>query len=117
MICPGRVETDFFAHESFRRRAPRRETARTVPIEVVSRAIIDAIERDRFMTNVPRYYGALAWFAAAVPPLFRPLWHRLLASRVESVYDELAKDRSAVTSPERVPRGAANMRHLRKSSG
>ena len=91
VVCPGRVETDFFSHESFRRRSPRRETARTVAIDVVSRAIIDAIERNRFMTTVPRYYGLLAWSAAALPFVFRPLWHRLLASRVESVYDDVAR--------------------------
>ena len=33
VVCPGRVETDFFSHESFRRRAHRPETARTIPIE------------------------------------------------------------------------------------
>jgi uncharacterized protein len=91
VVCPGRVETDFFAHESFQKRAPRREAARTVPIEVVSRAIIDAVERDRFMTTVPRHYAVLAWLAASLPAIFKPLWHRLLASRVASVYDELAK--------------------------
>jgi short-subunit dehydrogenase len=90
VVCPGRVETDFFSHESFRRRSPRPETARTVAIDVVSRAIIDAIERNRFMTTVPRYYGLLAWSAAALPFVFRPLWHRLLASRIESVYDDVA---------------------------
>jgi short-subunit dehydrogenase len=91
VVCPGRVETDFFSHESFRTRAPRREANQTVAIDVVSRAIIDAIERDRFMTNVPRHYGLLAWASAALPVLFKPVWHRLLTSRVESVYDELAR--------------------------
>lgn len=86
VICPGRVETNFFAHESFRRRGHRPEATRTIPIEAVSRAIVDAVGRNRFLTYVPRSYAALAWLSAAFPIVFRPLWHRLLRSRVESVY-------------------------------
>ncbi len=86
VVCPGRVETDFFAHESFRRRRHRPETERTIPIETVSRAIIDSIRRNRFMTYVPRHYALLAWLAAALPILFRPVWHRLLVSRVDAAH-------------------------------
>jgi short-subunit dehydrogenase len=86
VICPGRVETDFFAHESFRTRGHRPETTRTIPIERVSRAAIEAVERNRFMTYVPRHYGLLAWLAAAAPAAFKPLWHRLMSSRVEDLY-------------------------------
>ncbi len=38
------------------------------------------------MTYMPRYYGLLVWLASAFPLLFGPLWRRLMASRVESVY-------------------------------
>ena len=38
------------------------------------------------MTYVPRHFGLLAWLAAAMPLVFRPLWHRFLSARVESVY-------------------------------
>ena len=55
-------------------------------MEAVSRAIIDAVERNRFMTYVPRYYGILAWLAAGLPVVFRPIWHRFMTARVESVY-------------------------------
>jgi NAD(P)-dependent dehydrogenase (short-subunit alcohol dehydrogenase family) len=86
VVCPGRVETNFFAHESFRRRAHRRETEHTVSIATVSRAILDSVERNRFMTYVPGYYALLVWLAGAVPLLFRPVWHRLLMSRVDAVH-------------------------------
>lgn len=86
VVCPGRVETDFFAHESFRRRAHRPEAERTVPIAIVSRAIIDSVRRNRFMTYVPRHYALVAWLAAAAPVLFRPVWHRLLRSRVDAAH-------------------------------
>ena len=44
VVCPGRVETDFFSHESFRNATHRPETARTITLDAVSRAIIDAVE-------------------------------------------------------------------------
>lgn len=86
VVCPGRVETDFFAHESFQTRAHRPESARTIPIELVSHAVTAAVARNRFMTYVPWYYGLLAWLAAAAPWVFKPLWHRLMSSRVEDLY-------------------------------
>jgi short-subunit dehydrogenase len=86
VVCPGRVETDFFSHPSFKGRAFRPETTRTIPIEAVSHAVIDAVDRNRFMTNVPRHYGVLAWLTAAFPFLVGPLWRSLMASRVDSVY-------------------------------
>lgn len=94
VVCPGRVETDFFAHESFKIRAHRTETTRTIPIDVVSRAIIGAIERGQFMTYVPRHYGLLTGLAAALPCVFRPFWHRLMMARVESVYVQSAGHRA-----------------------
>ncbi|HEY7450293.1 MAG TPA: SDR family oxidoreductase [Vicinamibacterales bacterium] len=86
VVCPGRVETEFFSHQSFKARAHRPETSRTIPVEVVSEAVIAAIEHNRFMTSVPRHLGVLAWMAAAMPIVFRPFWHRFLSARVESVY-------------------------------
>src|SRR5713101_662216 len=53
VICPGRVETPFFDHETFRTRAPRAETRYTVTVEAISRATLRAIETGRFMTYVP----------------------------------------------------------------
>jgi short-subunit dehydrogenase len=84
VVCPGRVETNFFAHESFRRRSRRPEARRTIQIEAVSKAVVKAIQRNRFMTYVPRHYAVLAWCAAAAPALFKPFWHRLMTSRVDS---------------------------------
>ena len=86
VVCPGRVETDFFSHESFRQRAPRPESARTIPLEAVTQSIVDAVAYDRFLSYRPRYYALLSWIAAGLPLLFRPLWHRLMTARVESAY-------------------------------
>ena len=43
VVCPGRIETPFFDHETFQQREKRPETKYTVPIEKVSRGIIRAI--------------------------------------------------------------------------
>jgi uncharacterized protein len=87
VVCPGRVETDFFAHESFRQRAHRPESERTIPIETVSKAIIDAVARNRVLTYVPRYYGLLVWLTSIMPIAFRPVWRRLMISRVNALYE------------------------------
>jgi short-subunit dehydrogenase len=93
VVCPGRVETAFFSHESFQRRAHRPEAARTVPIETVSQAIVRAIEHNRFLTYVPRHYAALAWLSRVFPVLFRPVWRHLMTSRVDSIYDSVRGER------------------------
>ena len=38
VVCPGRVETDFFSHESFQTRAHRPETTRTITLDAVSQS-------------------------------------------------------------------------------
>jgi uncharacterized protein len=86
LVCPGRVPTDFFAHETFVQRAPRREAGWTTTVDRVSTAIIEAIRKDRFLTYVPGVYAPLVWIAHAMPAVFRPLFRRLMRSRVESVY-------------------------------
>lgn len=86
VVCPGRVETPFFDHETFRERAPRAETKFTVPVEKVSKKIIQAIERERFVTYVPFTLGLLVWLANAFPFIMKPLFGRLLTSRIHTLY-------------------------------
>lgn len=86
VICPGRVETDFFAHQTFVQREHRAETRFTVPVETVSRATITAIQKNRFMTYVPRSYGLLVWLAHSFPFPVRMLLDRLMEERVHSLF-------------------------------
>jgi short-subunit dehydrogenase len=88
VICPGRVETPFFDHETFRTRAARVETRYTVTLQAVSRATLRAIETGRFMTYVPWTLGLLAWSVNALPWLTRPLLRRLMMARVRSYYGD-----------------------------
>ena len=86
VICPGRVETAFFDHETFKTRAPRSETQFTIPIETVTQKIISSIEKKKFLTFIPSYYGLLIWLINTFPFLSTPLYGRLLASRIEDIY-------------------------------
>ena len=86
LVCPGRVETPFFDHETFRARPHRRESdLTTIPMARVVDAILHAAARNRELVVVPRYFGWIARFAAAVP-LALAVQHRLLARRVEDLY-------------------------------
>jgi len=86
VICPGRVETDFFAHETFVQRDRRAETRFTITVENVSRATIAAIQKNRFMTYVPSSYGLLVWLANSFPFPVRMLLDRLMEERVRSLF-------------------------------
>jgi uncharacterized protein len=86
VICPGRVETAFFDHETFKTRAPRSETELTIPLEVITRNIISAIEKKRFLTFIPSYYGFLIWLINTFPFISKPLYSKLLSSRIEDIY-------------------------------
>lgn len=86
VICPGRVETSFFDHETFRTRASRAETQLTISIEEVSRKTISAIEKKKFLTFIPAYYGLLIWLINTFSFIIKPLYGKLLSSRIESLY-------------------------------
>ena len=82
VICPGRVETAFFEHETFKNRAPRAETRYTITVDDVSRATLQAIRRNRFLTYVPHHLGVLVWLINAFPFVVKPVWGRLMISTI-----------------------------------
>jgi short-subunit dehydrogenase len=85
LICPGRVETNFFSHQSFVEREARAEARFTVRVEDVSRATMAAIEKNRFMTYVPQSFGLLVWLADSFPFPVRMTLDRLMGARVRSL--------------------------------
>jgi NAD(P)-dependent dehydrogenase (short-subunit alcohol dehydrogenase family) len=86
VVCPGRVETPFFDHETFRNRQHRKETGLTVPMPVVVDAIIDTIAQRRSLRFVPRYFGLLAWLARAMSPVVQARLDKIMLSRIEDLY-------------------------------
>jgi len=86
VICPGRVVTPFFDHETFRTRARRPETDHTVPLEKVVDGTLEAVARGRFLTYIPKYYALLIWVKNVLPFIFGPFYRRLMLQRIESLY-------------------------------
>jgi short-subunit dehydrogenase len=86
VVCPGRVETSFFDHETFRQRTFRKETALTVPMASVVDGILRTIVRRRRMCFIPRYFGAVAWAVNALGPIAQRPLDRLMRARVEDIY-------------------------------
>jgi uncharacterized protein len=87
VVCPGRVQTSFFDHPTFRDRAHRRETEYTVPLSRVSTAMIRAIETGKRVTFVPWTIGVLAWGFDAFPLLAKPIFSRLNRARIKTYYE------------------------------
>jgi short-subunit dehydrogenase len=86
VICPGRVETDFFQHRSFVERQPRPEARWTVTVEQVSQATISAVRGNRFMTYIPRSQGLMVWLANSFSLVARPALNRVMGARVDEIY-------------------------------
>lgn len=63
--------------------------------ERVAGQVIEAIRRDRVVTFVPRWQGAVAWVLGAVPFITEPLWGRLVRKRIAALYDEIERERPA----------------------
>lgn len=91
VICPGRVLTNFFAHETFQTRSHRPETSLTVPMSAVVQATVEAIRRRQFIRFVPRYLGAITWASAAFGPLAQRPLNSLMRSRIEDLYRDQAR--------------------------
>lgn len=86
VICPGRVLTPFFDHETFRARAARPETSYTIPLSQVVEGTLEAIVRGRFLTYIPRTFAFLVWAKNALPFIVGPLYRRLMRQRIEALY-------------------------------
>ena len=91
VVCPGRVETPFFDHPSFAARPPSRSTSFSVPIEKVTRATMDALASNRFLTYVPRWFGLAVWMSGLAPATAHRVIGRVNRSRIAALYDRVAQ--------------------------
>jgi short-subunit dehydrogenase len=98
VICPGRVETSFFDHETFQKRTHRKETQLTTTVEKVSATIIDAINRRKRLVFVPAYWRYVAAAHASLAWVFKPAYRVLMRQRMRSLYDQLDIPREAKTA-------------------
>lgn len=88
VVCPGRVETGFFDHETFQKRPHRRETEITVPMETVVKETLEAIRRRQALRFVPHFYGLMSWAYNALGPLARAPFDKIIQSRINDLYDK-----------------------------
>jgi short-subunit dehydrogenase len=86
VVCPGRVDTEFFDHETFRSRQLGPETKHVIPVETVSRATLRAIDRRQQTVFVPSYLRLVVWLSQAAPFLYRKISGRALTRRVDAIY-------------------------------
>ncbi len=82
IVSPGRVETSFFDHITFKERAAGAETKMTVPLAHVVDVTLAAIARVKKVTIVPRYWALIAWSLQAGAWLLKPLYHTILGARL-----------------------------------
>lgn len=87
VICPGRVETSFFNHESFQTRKKRVETNITTTVQKISKATLRAVNGKQFLTYIPWTFGVLAWFLDSFPWIVKPIYGRIVYSRIKSYYE------------------------------
>jgi len=87
VVCPGRVDTPFFEHETFKSRKRQGFESRiNITTEDVSRATLRALERGSFMTYVPAYLGPLQWLIKSFPVVFNVPIGWLTRRRIETLY-------------------------------
>ena len=95
VVCPGHTKTNFHDHPTFRRRDPyRRKDARSLTVQQVSTAVMDAIKTDRVVTYVPWWQGLVAWSLNALPFLTLPVWDRICRKRVEQLYEQIELEKT-----------------------
>lgn len=97
VVCPGHTSTNFHDHPTFRRRDPyRRKGARSLTVQQVSAAVMDAINTDRVVTYVPWWQGLVAWSLNALPFLTWSIWDRISRKRVEQLYEQIGLEKKQV---------------------
>ncbi len=81
-VCPGRVETSFFDHISYKRRVAGSETQIVTPIRKVTDGIIRAVTAQKRVVFIPGYWRYFAWLLSVDKLVLRPLYRAFLKKRV-----------------------------------
>lgn len=86
VICPGRVNTHFFDHESFHRQGSRKVEKYNMSMDVLVKNSLKSIQKDRMITYIPGYFGLVAWALDAFPFILKPVYRRMMLARIEEIY-------------------------------
>jgi short-subunit dehydrogenase len=92
LICPGPVSTDF--NRDFRHSEPSSPPWLFISAAAVSRAVIQAIEINRFDVVLPRWLAGLCLVKRLTPALFRKLAQRRFRPYVAAAAKPTASSRS-----------------------
>ena len=94
VVCPGHTKTNFHDHPTFLRRdVYRKKSVRSLTVEIVSDAILDAIHKDRVVTYLPWWQGFVVWALNALPFAAMPIWDRIVRRRIVQLYDQIDRER------------------------
>lgn len=81
-VCPGRVVTPFFDHESYISRKAGSETKITTSIEKVVRGLIKSVALGENVLFIPKYWGLFSWLICCDRLISRRLYKLFLSRRV-----------------------------------
>ncbi len=81
-VCPGRVVTPFFNHDSYKTRKAGSETSIVTPIEDVIHGVIKAVALGKKLVFIPEYWRFFSWWISFDRIISRPLYRLFLSSRV-----------------------------------
>jgi len=81
-VCPGRVLTPFFDHESYRTRNAGSETKITTPIEQVVHGLIKSVALGKKVIFIPKYWQLFSWWIGFDRLILRRLYKLFLSRRV-----------------------------------
>ena len=84
-VCPGRVITPFFDHDSYKTRDAGSETSLVVPIENVVGGILKAVALGKKIVFIPAYWRFFSWWISFDRMISRPLYKLFLCRRVKKL--------------------------------
>jgi short-subunit dehydrogenase len=81
-VCPGRVVTPFFDHDSYKTRKAGAETSITTPIEDVVQGVVKSVALGKKLVFIPKYWRSFSWWLNFDRLVSRCLYKSFLAYRV-----------------------------------
>lgn len=82
IVCPGRVATPFFNHDSYTFRKAGSETLIVTPIEDVVHGVVKAVALGSKLVFIPTYWRLFSWWISFDRIISRPLYKLFLSNRV-----------------------------------
>jgi short-subunit dehydrogenase len=81
-VCPGRVVTPFFDHDSYKTRKAGSETSITTPIEDVVYGIVKSVALGKSLVFIPKYWRLFSWWINFDHLISRRIYKLFLSRRV-----------------------------------